>query len=119
MPPVDPPGVPEGEVLHDARERDVGDLDGHMNVIRHQAEGVHLVPVPRDPLLKQEVEAITVLVLEEDVLSAVSTEDHVVDGTGIVDAGLPGHVLSLHHIGGTIPRKSPNAKSDPISFLTP
>ena len=91
MAPVDPARVTKRDVLHDAGQGDVGNLDDQVDMVGHQAEGVHLVAIALDPLLEQEIEPIAVLVLEEDVLPAVASENHVVDGTGVMDAWFAGH----------------------------
>ena len=59
------------------------------------------------PLLEQKIEAIAILTLEEDVLFAVTTKDHMVEGIGRMYAG-----FAVHDI--TISLESPNAMPDPI-----
>jgi hypothetical protein len=79
-------------------------------MVGHQAEGVHLVVEAFGPLLEQKIEAIAVLILEEDVLFTVTTKNYMVDCIGRMYAGFAGH-------GKTIPLKSPNAKPDPRDFF--
>jgi hypothetical protein len=61
--PVDPPGITKTQILKDPPERDIAHLDGQVNMIGHEAEGVDTMPEPPDPLLQEEVETSPVPVI--------------------------------------------------------
>lgn len=76
--PVYPLCVPEWKVLHIARQRNVCDLNQKMNMDSHKAEGMNPVSKSIAAFLKQEVETIPVFVIEKDILSGVSTQNHLI-----------------------------------------
>jgi len=93
--PVGPARVAEGEVLHDSRQGDVRHLNQQMDVVGHETESMDAMAVALCSFLHEEVEAATVLVVEEDVLPGVASQDHVVKGAWIMDSGFSGHGGSL------------------------
>ena len=90
--PVDPASIAEGEVLQTARQRNFAGLQGKMNVVGHEAEGVHSIAEAASPFLQQEVEAAAVLVGKKDRLASVTAENDVVESTGEMNARFTYHV---------------------------
>jgi hypothetical protein len=70
-----------------------------MYMIAHQAECVNGVAEALHPFLEKQVEAVTVLVIKEDVLFAVAAEDDVIKGAGVVNAWFASHVLPPEYPG--------------------
>jgi hypothetical protein len=62
-----------------------------VDVICHEAEGHYSMPEAFNSFLKEEVEAVTVLILEENILSAIPTENHMVQGTWVMYSWFPWH----------------------------
>jgi len=62
LPPIDPAGITEGEILHAARERNGTDLQGKVDVVGHKTKGVKPVAKPTDSFLKQQIKTIAVSV---------------------------------------------------------
>jgi len=52
-------------------------------------------PEPFDSLLDQQVKAIPINIVEEDVLPGIPTQDYVITCTGIMDTGFTCHVLHI------------------------
>jgi hypothetical protein len=69
--PIDPPRVPKRQVLQNPRQRRIGYLNSEMYVIRHEAEGNYPMSEPLHSFLKEEVEAVTILIFEENVLARI------------------------------------------------
>lgn len=71
-----------------------------MDMVGHETESVNPVAVPVGSLLEQETEAISVIILEEDRLTAVATEDYVIQSAGKMNAWFTGHgeMISPCHI---------------------
>lgn len=76
--PVDPTGVTKREILHAAGQRDIACLQSKMDMVCHEAEGMDAVAEPACPLLEKEVEAISVVAGKKDRLSAVASENDVI-----------------------------------------
>jgi len=45
-------GISEAQVLHDAGKGDVADLNGKMDMIGHETEGMYTVPISLNAFLK-------------------------------------------------------------------
>ena len=82
--PVGPAGVAKGEVLHDSRQGYVRNLYQQMNVVGHETKRMDAMAITLSSLLHEEVEAVAVVFVEEDVLSGVAPQDHMVKGAGIM-----------------------------------
>ena len=88
---VDVARITEGEVLHAGGEGLIARLEGEMQMIGHEAEGVHRVAKPRDPLGHEFVEVKSIVRREEDRLAGVAAQDDVVEAAGDVEARFAGH----------------------------
>ena len=108
MVPVDPLGVTERDILHDAGKWDIFHLDNQMDMVGHEAERVYAMAESLNPFLQEKVKAVPVLITEKDVLFAIATENDMVNSAGIMDAGFASHA-------GTISHESTDAKPDPIT----
>jgi len=53
-------------------------------MICHQAKAVHPIPEALDPLLDKKIKAVSVFVVEEDLLPGVASEYDVVISTGVM-----------------------------------
>ena len=89
---VDVAGVAKGEVLHAPGEGFLARLQGEMDMIGHEAEGMDPIAEAAHAFGEQLIERATVLGGEEDVLPGVAAQDHVVEGAGDVQAGFAGHL---------------------------
>lgn len=108
-PPIDPGGIAEGDVVHDAGKRDFSGLDGEMDVVCHEAEGVNVIAVFFSSFLQEQVKAASVAIFEEHFLSGVPSQNDVIEGAGIVYALFAGH-------GGSIYKLSNKASLAPEAF---
>ena len=90
-PRVDVARITEGEVLHAGGEGLIARLEGEMQMIGHEAEGVHRVAKPRAPLGHEFVEVKSIVRREEDRLAGVAAQDDVVEAAGDVEARFAGH----------------------------
>jgi hypothetical protein len=91
VPPVDPLGITEGKVLHDAGERDVAYLDCQMNMVHHEAIGMDSMAETLDSFLKKEIEAGAVFVGKKDILPGIAPQDDMIEGAGKMEAGFACH----------------------------
>jgi len=89
--PVHPPGVPEGEVLHDFGEGNIRHLNDEVHVVCHQAEGMDAMTEALGPFLEQKIEPVPVGIVGKDILSRISTKDNVIICAGIMDTGFSCH----------------------------
>jgi hypothetical protein len=62
-----------------------------VKVVLHEAIRMHLPEGLATPLLQGLEKHFMVLVLQEDVLTAIASIQHVVNGAFIFHAGFPGH----------------------------
>ena len=76
--PVYPSRVAEGYVLHYLRQRHFSYLYCKVNMIRHEAEGMNAVPESLNPFLQEEIESVSVFILEENVMTCIPTDNNVV-----------------------------------------
>ncbi len=83
------------ETLHDARERDRPDLNDQVDVIVHQAKGMHPMTEALNTFLHEKVKVSAILSVNKYVCTAIAAQHDIVDGTGIMDAGFTGHFGSL------------------------
>jgi len=88
---IDPLRVPQRDVLHDAREGDVTNLDDQVEVIGHETEAVYPATEFLHGILQDQVEPVPVPVAEKDRFSGVASKDDMVDCTGILNAGFTCH----------------------------
>src|SRR6266545_156043 len=88
---VYPGCVTECQVLHHTGKGDITHLDEKVYMVRHKTEGMDAVMEQLGPVLKEEVKAIPVGVVEEDVLAGISTKNDVVNGSRIVDTRFTWH----------------------------
>ena len=91
LPPVEPAGITEREILHAAGQRNLANLQGKMDMVGHEAEGVNPVAKAESPFLKQEVKAAVVSVGQKNILPAVAPEDNMIKSTRKVDAWFACH----------------------------
>jgi hypothetical protein len=63
-----------------------------MNMVGHEAEGVHSMVETASPFLHQEIEAAAVLVGKKNRLASVTGENDVVESTGEMNARFTCHV---------------------------
>jgi len=90
---IDIPGLPAGQSLHELAEmfRIVTGVDHQMNMVRHQAIGVHLAPELNFPFLVR-IEIIEVIVIPgKDGLAVMAPLDYVVRAIRENETGLSGH----------------------------
>jgi hypothetical protein len=66
-----------------------------MNVVGHQAEGVHTVSESAGPLLEQEIKTVPILIGEENGLASVTAKDYVVEPAREVDAWFSSHGVNI------------------------
>lgn len=88
---IDPLGEPQGEILHNPGERDVIHLHNQMEMVAHQAEGMNTAMEFLDSMLEDQIEAITVAIVEEDRIASVAAEDDVIESGRVMDAKSTGH----------------------------
>jgi len=91
QPRIDVAGVAEGEVLHACGQGLIPGLEGQVQVIGHEAKGVHAVAEARRALSYEFVELVSILRGKEDVLPGVAAQDNVVEAARNVEAGFAGH----------------------------
>jgi len=96
--------------LHDTEKRNFPHLDGEVDVVCHQAEGVDVIAELLHTFLQKKAHTITVVILEEDVLLRVSSQDNVIKGTGEVYARFASH-------GRTLQKLKHESNPVPLSFL--
>ncbi len=88
---VDPVRIPQSEVLHNFGQRNIGDLQGEMQVIRHPAKRMHPIIKAGHALLEQLRQMAAVLAVEEDRLAAVAPQDHMIDAARQVNTWFACH----------------------------
>jgi hypothetical protein len=66
-----------------------------MNMVGHEAEGVHSIAETASPFLHQEIEAAAVLVGKKDRLASVAAENDVVESTDKMNARFTCHVDNI------------------------
>jgi len=97
-PPIDPGGIAKGDVLHDVGKRNFPDLDGEMDVVSHETEGMDAIAVFFSSFLQEQVKAASVTIFEEHVLSGVPPQDDVIEGAGIMYALFADHGGSIYDL---------------------
>jgi hypothetical protein len=73
----------------------IAGLKRQVQVIGHQAEGVHAVAEACHALRHQFIEAAPIIRGEEDLLPGVTAQDHVIEAAGHVQSRFAGHVASV------------------------
>jgi hypothetical protein len=96
--PVYPARIAEGEVLHDARQRDVPHLNGHVDMVCQLAKSQHPVAEPLNSFLDEKRKPAVVRVVKEDVLSGISTKNDVIQRAGIMNAWFAWHGIKIASI---------------------
>jgi hypothetical protein len=71
------------------------DLDCQMHMIRHEAKGENAAIETLHTLLEQEVKPKAVQIVKEDTSAIVPAQDHVIYGTGVMNARFPWHTASV------------------------
>ena len=66
-----------------------------MNMVVHEAEGVHSIVETASPFLQQEIKAAAVLIGKKDRLASVTAENDVVESTGEMNARFTCHVDNI------------------------
>lgn len=89
---VDVAGVTKAEILDDFCQWDFADLDGKVDVVGHQAEGVEAMPKTVHSFPEQMIEAGTISNAEKNILPTVATENDVIDCTGIMNTRFASHI---------------------------
>jgi hypothetical protein len=102
MTPVHGSSIAEAQVLHDARESNAANLKSEVNVVIHETEGVNPVAESLDPFSQQEIKARPILVVNEDGLAGIATQDHMVYRAWIMDAGFSRHMVIICDIINSI-----------------
>lgn len=62
-----------------------------MNVVTHTAKAMDAMPIALDAFLQQQIEMIAIGIGEEDRLSAIAAQHHMVETAGHMKPGLAGH----------------------------
>ena len=84
-------GIAKTDILDDAGQGDVSNLDSHVDMICHQAVRMDTMLKSFDALLKKGKESLSILLSEKDILAGVSAKYYVVAGTGVMDSGFSSH----------------------------
>lgn len=92
---IDELGVAKSDILHNAGEGHVPHLDGQMDMVRHEAEGMDAIPETLNAFLDQQEKPRAVTVIEEDVLAAIAAKDDVINGAGIMKSRFAWHGRSV------------------------
>jgi hypothetical protein len=79
---VDPIRETKRHVMHGAGKRDLSDLNGKVQVIRHQAESMNSIAKSDCAFLQKEKKAIAIVVGGEDGLPTVATQHDVIESAG-------------------------------------
>jgi hypothetical protein len=88
-------GIAKRQVLHPGGQTLIARLQRQVQVIGHQAKGVHPVAKAAHPFGKQLVEEVPVAGSKEHILPSVTAEDDVVQTAGNVKSRLAGHAPIL------------------------
>ena len=83
---IEPLGIPEGEILHDAGELALPYLDCQVDVVVETRKCVDAVPNPLSPLLDQETESRPVYIIIEHITLRIPPKDDMIQGPWIVDS---------------------------------
>ena len=73
FPVVDMPGVTKADILHDFGKRNLGNLNGKMDMIRHAAEGMNPMAESFNSFLKKQIKPGSVLSCKKDILPTVAS----------------------------------------------
>ena len=92
---IDIARIAEGEVLHAGGQGLLARLEGEVQMIGHQAEGMNPVAESTHTILDQFIEPRAVFSAEEDVLTGVPAQDDMVEAAGHVQAGFASHVVMI------------------------
>lgn len=90
---IDPAGVSKSDILHQSGEGDVSNLNSEMNVIGHQAKGMNATTESLDNFCKSRIKVVTIVLGKEEVLVGFSSQDNVIESTGVVYSGLTCHAV--------------------------
>ena len=79
------------QLSHAVRKVGIRSFDDDVVVVGHLAVGMAAPVEPLANLLEQRLPVLAVAVVVEDILTAIASRCHVVEGTGEIDAKRPGH----------------------------
>jgi hypothetical protein len=89
--PVHPPRIPKGEVVHDHRQGDGGNLDNKMRTICHPAKGMDPMTKPGDVVGEQRRQMFQNLIAAEDRLAPVAPSHDMIEATWQMNAWFSCH----------------------------
>ena len=95
MPDIEAFGVNPQQPLHADHQVGLRSFDHQVEVIAHQAKGMHLPLRLLTRLLQSGQKALAVQIVLENILPAVATVDHVVNRSRILHAQFAGHPATL------------------------
>jgi hypothetical protein len=87
-----------------------------MDVVIHQAKGMYPATKLLHGILKDQVETVTIFVIEKNRIASIATENDVVDSRGIMYAGFTSHG---GNITANVQMSSLSPKISQMSSLTP
>ena len=88
---VDPPGIAEGQILHDWAQRFVLHLNGKMEVVGHATETMNPMAIALDSLLEQPIQVMPVFVIEENILAPIPPKNHMINPSRDMKSWFSGH----------------------------
>ena len=97
---IDPTGVAKGQIVQNLAQRRVLHLHHEMDVVGHTAKTMDAVSIPFKAFLDKQVQVEPVPLLEENILSSVPADHHMIDTAHDVQSGFSGHgrrVLDRRH----------------------
>jgi hypothetical protein len=84
-----------------------------MDVVIHQAKGMYPATKLLHGILKDQVETVTIFVIEKNRIASIATENDVVDSRGIMYAGFTSHggnITANVQMSSLTPKISPDPK---------
>jgi len=96
--PVEPLGVTKGEVLHDAGQGNLANLQGKVDMIGHQAEGMHPKTKALNAFLYQKKKTVTVFIFCENICATIATQHDMIECARIMNAGFTSHGLNVSQV---------------------
>ena len=85
-------GIAKRQILHACRQFDIAHLQSKVEMIGHQAEGVHPIAESGYAFGEQFIEVASITGREEHVLPGVAAQDDVVQTAGDMETGFTSHV---------------------------
>jgi hypothetical protein len=99
---VEAAGVGTEQPFHAGHQIAAGRFDDQVEMIGHQAKGMHLPGGFGAGFVKRFEEAFTIAVVLKDGFAAVAAVHDVVKGAGVLDAELAGHGFTVNKANGSI-----------------